>query len=321
MLAQPAEATEHVGHVRPEDAAQRVQLVDDDVLQAHEERRPPRVRREDAHVQHLGVGEHHVGVLARPRPVVARGVAVVGDGPEPRHEPRAQRAQLVLGERFGGEEQQRGVAPVFDDRRHDRRLVAQRLSRRGSGRDDDAAPGAQRVDRQGLVLVQLVDAARLDALCDLGRQRRRRVGGNGPAVRAVLRGGRNGRSAPDRRRDRRARSVASHGGLRTDGIDPRVPTPCATGATARATSISAGSRTMPSSRKSAKRPGAPAPRPRHWPPVYGIVMFWIWSGLSENANRPSRYRSLMPMPSSCAWRPSSASSLNSPGAFCIFARS
>ena len=29
----------------------------------------------------------------------------------------------------------------------------------------------------------------------------------------------------------------------------------------------------------------------------------------------------MPMPSSCAWRPSSASSLNSPGAFCICFRS
>ena len=210
-----------------EDAAQRVQLVDDDVAQPHEERRPALVRRQDPHVQHLGVGEHDVGVLARPRAVVARGVAVVGDGAEARNEPRAQRAELILGERLGREDQQRGVAPVLDDRRHDRHLVAERLSRRGPGRDDDAAAVAQRVDPGGLMRVQLLDPARraraatsrCSGCCE------RRV--TGRRARAALRGGRSGPT--------RSGSAASSSSTRTRprspgsrvASTPSVPTACA----------------------------------------------------------------------------------------------
>ena len=125
MLAQSTQPAQHVGDVRSEDAAQGVQLVDDDVLQAHEERGPPLVRREDPHVQHLGVGEHDVGVLAGPGAVVAGSVTVVGDGAQTGHQPRAQGAQLVLRERFRGKEQERGVARALDDGRDDGRLVAQ----------------------------------------------------------------------------------------------------------------------------------------------------------------------------------------------------
>ena len=91
VLAQSSQPAQHVRDVAAEDAAQRVQLVDDDVAQPHEERGPALVRRQDPHVQHLGVGEHDVGVLAGPRAVVAGGVAVVGDRAQPGHEPRAQR--------------------------------------------------------------------------------------------------------------------------------------------------------------------------------------------------------------------------------------
>ena len=67
------------------------------------------------------------------------GVAVVGDRAQAGHEPRAQRAELVLGERLGREHEQRGVALAVDDRLDDRHLVAERLARRGAGRDHDAA--------------------------------------------------------------------------------------------------------------------------------------------------------------------------------------
>ena len=66
VLADASQPAEHVRDVAAEDAAQRVQLVDHDVAQPHEERRPPLMRREDAHVQHLGVGEHDVGVACAP---------------------------------------------------------------------------------------------------------------------------------------------------------------------------------------------------------------------------------------------------------------
>ena len=175
VLAQPAEAAQHVRDVRAEDAAQRVELVDYDVLEPHEERRPPFVRRQDPHVQHLGIGEHDVRVLARPRAVVGGRVTVVGDGAQSRNEPGAQRAQLVLGERLGGEEQQRGVAPLFDDRRHDRQLVAERLARGGPRGDDDALPIVECVERGGLVRVQPGDAAGAQPGRDLGVQRARGI--------------------------------------------------------------------------------------------------------------------------------------------------
>ena len=56
-----------------------------------------------------------------------------------------------MGERLRGEDEQRGVAPVGDDRLDDRHLVAERLPRRGAGRDDDARAGraARRSPRPG----------------------------------------------------------------------------------------------------------------------------------------------------------------------------
>jgi hypothetical protein len=105
------------------DAAQRVQFVDDDVAQPHEERRPPLVRRQDPHVQHLGIREDDVRVLTRPAPVVGVGVAVVRDGAQTGNEPRSQRAQLILRECFRRIDQQRGVFAFLDDRRDDRHLV------------------------------------------------------------------------------------------------------------------------------------------------------------------------------------------------------
>ncbi len=44
--------------------------------------------------------------------------------------------------------------------------------------------------------------------------------------------------------------------------------------------------TMALSRKSAKSGPALPASPRQPPLVIGIVMFWIWSGFSENAVRP-----------------------------------
>jgi hypothetical protein len=58
------EAADHVGEVRAEDTAVGVELVDDDVAQVGEEARPARVVREDARVEHVGVGDEHAAALA-----------------------------------------------------------------------------------------------------------------------------------------------------------------------------------------------------------------------------------------------------------------
>ena len=72
-----------------------------------------------------GLVRTDVRVLARPRAVVSFGVTVVGDRAQARHEPRSQRAQLILGERLGGVDQQRGVAAPAHDGVDDRQLVAE----------------------------------------------------------------------------------------------------------------------------------------------------------------------------------------------------
>ena len=73
--ADPAQAPQDVGHVAAEDPAQHVQLVDDDVAQAAQERSPPLVVGEDADVQHVGVGEHGGGRDAGPTCAVDAGVS------------------------------------------------------------------------------------------------------------------------------------------------------------------------------------------------------------------------------------------------------
>ncbi len=232
VVAQATQPAEHVGDVAAEHATEGVQLVDDDVAQPQQECRPPLVRREDAHVQHLGVGEQHVGVGPDPRALVDRRVAVVGRSHEVGHEPLAERPELVLREGLGREHEESGVAGAVGDAFDDRDLVAERLPRRGAGRDGDVPACAQRVDRLGLVRPQPVDPTTPQARVDQGRQRasaRRRVGGArgehgvrhdpvevfvrelaeghtgvGPWTRRRRRDRANGTAAPRRRRSRRA---------------------------------------------------------------------------------------------------------------------
>src|SRR6476469_6362031 len=98
-------------------------------------------------VEQVGVGEHEVGVVADPAPLVGGGVAVVGRGAHRGQREPVDAAQLVGGERLGGGEvERRGAAAVRgarpgDDVAEDRQVVAEALARRGPGADDDVAPG------------------------------------------------------------------------------------------------------------------------------------------------------------------------------------
>ena len=217
VLAHAPQPPEHGRDVTAEDPALRVELVDDDVAQPHHERRPALVRRQDPDVQHVGIRQHDVGVLARPRTVVGARVAVEGDRAQSGDEPRSQRAQLVVRERLGREDQQRGVAPVVDHRLDDRHLVAQGLPGGRAGRDRDARTGAEPVDRGGLVRVEAVDpraATRPKTSAGSGTAR----SANWAAAPEGSRGARAGRRARGRLRARRV--------WRTRPSGARVPTAC-----------------------------------------------------------------------------------------------
>ena len=79
MPAHSAQPANHVRQMAAEDAAIRVQLVDDDDLQVLEELRPPRVMRQDPRVEHVGIAQHHVRARPDRTARVLRSVAVVGE--------------------------------------------------------------------------------------------------------------------------------------------------------------------------------------------------------------------------------------------------
>ena len=76
--ADAPQAPDDVRHVAAEQAAVRVQLVDDDVLQVLEELEPLRVVGKDRRVEHVGVGDDDLAGGAHDAPDVGRRVAVVG---------------------------------------------------------------------------------------------------------------------------------------------------------------------------------------------------------------------------------------------------
>jgi len=102
----PFQPPDDVGDLAAEKSAIRVQLVDDDELEAREQAAPPRVVRKHARVQHVGVRHDDVPRVADGRAPPGRCVAVVRVDAEVDVQSLLQRAelrQLVLREGLGRE--------------------------------------------------------------------------------------------------------------------------------------------------------------------------------------------------------------------------
>ena len=78
--AEAAQPAQHVGDMAAEDPAIGVHLVDHHKTQPIQKARPLRVKGQNAHVQHIGVGQQQARRLANARAVGGGGVAVVGEG-------------------------------------------------------------------------------------------------------------------------------------------------------------------------------------------------------------------------------------------------
>ena len=173
--AHPAQPTQHLRDVGAEHAAVVVALVDDDVAQRTQELRPPVMGRQQRAVQHVGVGQHVLRVLARPVPLLARAVTVVGGEPDVEAE-RLQAGQLVLGEGLGRADVERGRAALLPQPagapRHRQRgqLVAERLARRRARRHHHVLAREGRLGGEHLVPPRGRDAP--------GRERRTDVVGH-----------------------------------------------------------------------------------------------------------------------------------------------
>ena len=176
---EPAQAAEHVPHVRAEDAAVDVRLVDDDVAQVREHVAPAVVVREHADVEHVRVGQDHVRPLADLPAALALGVAVVDRRLDALDAEGRERARLILGERLRRVEVERPALRLAREQVEHGQVEGEALAARRAGRDDRVAARAQRLPGLGLVPVErrdpLADERRRDARVEVVRERLRRA--------------------------------------------------------------------------------------------------------------------------------------------------
>ena len=159
--ADPFQAPEHVGHVAAEDPPVDVKLVHYHVLQIGEELLPLGVVGQDAGVEHVRVGDHHVALLADRLPGVVRRVTVVGEGLDVRlqlADEAMHLRHLVVGEGLRGKEVDGPRLGLLDDLLEHGDVVAEGLAA-CRGRDEDHVPAlVHELDGAGLMAVELRDA-------------------------------------------------------------------------------------------------------------------------------------------------------------------
>ena len=97
----PAQPSQDQCHVRAEDAPVGVRLVDDDELQAAQERPPGLVSGQDPAVEHVRVGHDPPGVRPGPRPLLVGGVPVDGGCTQTGQAQGAEPGELVVGQGLG----------------------------------------------------------------------------------------------------------------------------------------------------------------------------------------------------------------------------
>ena len=149
--ADPQQPSQQQRDVRAEHPAVGVALVDDDVAQPAQERRPAGVPGQHRAVQHVRVAEHPAAVPPGPVALVERGVAVQRGRPHVGEVELGEGPQLVGGQRLGRREVQGGGAGVGGERGEHRQLVGQRLAGRGAGRHHDVLSGVGQLGGSHLV--------------------------------------------------------------------------------------------------------------------------------------------------------------------------
>ena len=178
-LADPLQPAHHVRQMAAVNAAIIMQFVDHHVAQVLETFRPLGVMRQNAAVQHVRIGQHHVGALANGAARILRRVAVVGERADIRphgvHR-RLKFVKLILGQRLGGKQVHGARARIVDQALEHRQVVAQRLAA-GRGRDHHDILARDAVLKSfRLVRVEPRNAARFQRLAQNGRRILRNIG-------------------------------------------------------------------------------------------------------------------------------------------------
>ena len=144
-----------------ENPAIDVKFVHNHVLQVGKELLPLGVVRQNAGVQHVRVGDHHVALLADGLSGIVRRVAVIGEGLDVRlqfADEAMHLCHLVVGQGLCGEEIDGSGLGLLDDPLEYGDVVAQGLAA-GCRRDKDHVPALMnQFDGTGLVAVKFRDA-------------------------------------------------------------------------------------------------------------------------------------------------------------------
>ena len=160
--ADPLQTPEHIGEVATEHPSVDVQLVHHHVSQVGKELLPLGVVGQDAGVEHVGVGDHYVALLADGLTRVIRRVSVIGEGFDVGLELADEAmhlVHLVLGQGLGGKEIDCPGLGFFQDLLEHRDVVAQSLAARRWCHEDHVPAVTYKVDGMGLMAVELGNAA------------------------------------------------------------------------------------------------------------------------------------------------------------------
>ncbi len=123
-LGEATQTTQHVADVRTEHASVDMCLVDDDVTQVVQDVGPAIMVRQNADVEHVGVGENDIRPLPDLPATFARCVAVVDRRADVRCVQLGQCARLILGQRLCRIEIERPALGLAGDSVEDRKVEA-----------------------------------------------------------------------------------------------------------------------------------------------------------------------------------------------------
>ena len=116
-------------------------------------------------VQHVGIGQHQIGLGLDPPALGGWRVAVVDSGLDGSGhlaifgKQFQQPFELILGQRLGGKQIQRSSLFIPQTRLQNGQVVTQRLATRGAGHDDEVLMLSRQFNRGRLVTIQRLDPA------------------------------------------------------------------------------------------------------------------------------------------------------------------
>ena len=141
-----------------------MQFVDDDVAEVFEDLGPLGVVGKDSGVEHVRVGEDHVGAFPDLLARVLRRVTVIGESTDAGahgFDDGVELVELIFGEGLSGKQIKCARFGVSNEAAEDGQVVAEGLAASGRRDDDDVGALLEEAERFGLVGVELLDSAGL----------------------------------------------------------------------------------------------------------------------------------------------------------------